>query len=245
MKHVNCCLASLWGVLWERLDWVHKCNKGYQFWVTNMFLHAYGLFKGMRIGSLMIGYAWFFSDETNINKVMIGHMIGHGVGLEIENALDLNMFMRPWSMVVNWWWFGNAWRLLGRERGTWLKVGWIENFLWSTIQNYNLDPSRMVFQFDNDHKHASKSVQEWLVSKPFQLLQLHAQSLGLSPIEYLWTLLKRRLNKFLQHLQEVSKNCGSVFSLSQFQWTWLYGALWEHVMKSWVVLKIRGYWTNC
>ena len=75
----------------------------------------------------------------------------------------------------------------------------------------------MVFQFDNDHKHASKSVQEWLVSEPFQLLQLHAQSLGLSPIEYLWTLLKRRLNKFLQHLQEVSKNCGSVFSVSQFQ----------------------------
>ena len=43
----------------------------------------------------------------------------------------------------------------------------LENFLWSTMQNYNLDPSRLVFQHDNDHKHTSKSVQEWEASKAF------------------------------------------------------------------------------
>jgi ERCC4-type nuclease len=36
----------------------------------------------------------------------------------------------------------------------------LENFLWSTIWNYNLDLSRLVFQYDNDPKHTSKIVQE-------------------------------------------------------------------------------------
>ena len=44
------------------------------------------------------------------------------------------------------------------------------NFLWSTIQNYNLDPSRLVLQQDNDPKHTNKIVQKWLASQPIQLL---------------------------------------------------------------------------
>jgi hypothetical protein len=39
-----------------------------------------------------------------------------------------------------------------------------------TIHNYNMDPSRLVFQHDNDPKHMSKIVQEWLALQPFQLL---------------------------------------------------------------------------
>ena len=94
-------------------------------------------------------------------------MLGHGVGLEIENALDLNMSIKLWSMMVDRWSFGDAWWLWGREHGTKLKVGnrhmykfILEKFLWSTIQNYNLDPSRLTFQHDNDPKHTSKIVQK-------------------------------------------------------------------------------------
>ena len=43
----------------------------------------------------------------------------------------------------------------------------LEIFLWSTIHNYNMDPSRLVFQHDDDSKHTSKIVQECLASKPF------------------------------------------------------------------------------
>ena len=46
----------------------------------------------------------------------------------------------------------------------------LEIFLWSTIHNYNLDPSRSVFQHDNDPKHMSKIVQEWLASQAIRLL---------------------------------------------------------------------------
>ena len=60
----------------------------------------------------------------------------------------------------------------------------LENYLWSTIQNYNLDPSSMIFQYDNDPKHMSKIMHEWLASQPFQFLQWLAQSPDLNPIEH-------------------------------------------------------------
>ena len=69
--------------------------------------------------------------------------------------------------------------------------------------------SRLVFQHDNDPKHTSKTVQEWLTSQPFQLLQWHTQSPDLNPTKHLWALLNRCLND-LRYLQKVSKNCGSI-----------------------------------
>ena len=143
-------------------------------------------------------------------------MVGHGVGSEMENALDLNMFITLWSMVVDQWWFGDALRLLGREHGTKLKVGWIgiytftlENFLWSTIHNYNMDPSGLVFQEKNDPKHMSKIVQEWLASQSFQLFQWSTQSPELNPIDHFWDFSNNTWTN-LRHLQEVPRNCGSV-----------------------------------
>ena len=47
----------------------------------------------------------------------------------------------------------------------------LENFLCFTIRYYNLVPSNVVFQHDNDPKHTSKRVQAWLKLQPFQLMQ--------------------------------------------------------------------------
>ena len=96
-------------------------------------------------------------------------MVGHGIGLEMENMLDLNMPIKMSSMVVVWW------CMTAFRPGAWYKIEGrvdrhlykfiLENFLWSNIHDYNLDPSRLVFQQDNDHKHTSKIVQEWLASQ--------------------------------------------------------------------------------
>ena len=69
--------------------------------------------------------------------------------------------------------FGSgAWyRIEGRIDRHMYKFSFRKNLLWSTIQNYNLDPSRLVFQHTNDPKHTSKIVQEWLASQPCRLLQ--------------------------------------------------------------------------
>ena len=94
-----------------------------------------------------------------------------------------------------------------------------ESFYWSTIHNYNQEPSRLVFQHDNDPKHTSKIeiVHEWLASQLFQLLKWHAQSLNLNPIEHFWALLKWCLNKFTTPRREKQKRktCSHLATIDQ------------------------------
>ena len=101
LKHLNCCLTSLWGMLWEMLDWVHKCNKGSHFWAINMLLHAWGLSKGVRIGRLMIGYACLIM--TRQRSICLTQMVGHGVGLEWKRR-----WTSTWSSNrKTCWWVGD------------------------------------------------------------------------------------------------------------------------------------------
>ena len=72
----------------------------------------------------------------------------------------------------------------------------LENLLWFAIRHYNLVPSNVVFQQDNDPKHISKRVQEWLKLQAFQLLQWPTQSRDLNPMKHFWALLKRCLIEF-------------------------------------------------
>jgi hypothetical protein len=65
-----------------------------------------------------------------------------------------------------------------------------------TFAKYNINPSQVILQHDNDPKHTAKSIKSWLVNQPFFVMEWPAQYSYMNPIEHLWAVLKRKLQLY-------------------------------------------------
>lgn len=121
----------------------------------------------------------------------------------------------------------------------------LEEDLMNTIDFYDLDLQEVIFQHDNDPKHKSKSVQNWLSNQEFEVLSWPAQSPDLNPIEHLWSEVKRKLNKF----ESPPKGILELWERIQRIWNEISAETCQNLINSMPrrindVIKAKGRWTK-
>ena len=121
----------------------------------------------------------------------------------------------------------------------------LEEDLKQTMEFYHLEPEEVIFQHDNDPKHKSKLVQEWLSNQEFDVLPWPAQSPDLNPIEHLWSEVKRKLNKF----ESPPKGLLELWERIESVWNEITPQTCQNLISSMPrrisdVIKAKGKWTK-
>ena len=90
----------------------------------------------------------------------------------------------------------------------------LKNNLPSVVNSIGYNEREIVFQQDGDPKHTAKIIKTWLENQNFSVMKWPAQSPDMNPIENLWSILKRRLEKY----NNLPSNVHELWERTQQEW---------------------------
>lgn len=122
----------------------------------------------------------------------------------------------------------------------------LKTHLLETVDNMPYPVNEVIFQHDNDPKHTSKIVKNWLNKQEFQVLPWPSQSPDVNPIENLWAYFKSML---LNEYKAPPSNLNILWERVQEQWYQIPPEYCEKLVKSvenrlYAVKKAKGLWTK-